>query len=139
MPAGRNTWAPEIILCQYQPMNNEHSYGHNLQMTAYHLKQDCTAQLTAAIQPRNSTRIFLSTINTFLFPFGLRYSVSPNVVAVTWKLSLCSSQWYRDFSAWLFTSNERRINRHQKLDLPADPFLIFPATSVKENWDTNRK
>lgn len=54
VPAGRKIQGPEITVFQYQPMNNGYSYGHNLQMTAYHPKQDCIAQRTAASQPINS-------------------------------------------------------------------------------------
>lgn len=79
-------------------------------------------------------RVFLTP--TFFFPFDLYCSSSPSVVPMTWKLSLCSP-W--DFSVWLSTSNERRINRHRKLNLAADYFLAFSATSEMENWDTHRK
>ena len=94
-------------------------------------------QLNWQLPVNHETRLFLTP--TFFSPFDLHCSISPSVVPMTWKLSLCSSWWYRDFSVWLFTSNERRINRRQKLNLAADYFLVFSATSEMENWDTHRK
>lgn len=94
-------------------------------------------QLNWQLPVNHKTRLFLTP--TFFSPFDLYCSISPSVVPMTWKLSLCSSWWYRDFSVWLFTSNERRINRHQKLNLAADLFLVFSAASETENWDTHRK
>lgn len=99
-------------------------------MTAYHLKQDCTAQLTAASQPKHSTRMYLSITFFFSLLISINFTQCCHHDLKIKTVFL--------IMVWGFVSLMLHFKCEKDQQAPGTragcrPFSIFSATSEKEN------
>lgn len=99
-------------------------------MTAYHLRQDCTAQLTAASQLKNSSRMYLSITFFFFLLISINFTQCCHH-DLEIKTVFLIMIW--GFVSLILPFQCEKDQQATGTRAGCGPFSIFSATSEKEN------